>query len=164
MLSLSSCRFAPFKDQILVLPEGHNFKLGRRGTHPYLIHPQASWLWIPLLLQLHWDKAQQKDNKTRPYKIWEVPLAWPKFRMSEDLHHMGKSQCSEVLKSSWGFSELSRWHCLKAISCCSAGWDKHSWYLGEINSRSHLGWKTGRDLETVCIWCKENKEFIFFEH
>lgn len=88
MLSLPSCRFASCKDQILVLPEGHNFKIGRRGTHPHLAHPQALWPWVPHLLQLHWDKAQQKDNRTRPCKMWGMSLARPKFRTFRDLYHV----------------------------------------------------------------------------
>lgn len=104
-----------FKDQILVFLEGHNFKTDRRGTHPHLKTPMSFMTMDSMSPSAALRWGTEKGDGARPYKMRGVPQHEPKFRKSEDLYHMTKTQCNEVLESSWGFSELSRWHSLKVI-------------------------------------------------
>lgn len=101
--------------QTLGFLEGWNFPVGRRGAQQRFKYLQSFMSMAAHLLQLHWGAAGGGDG-ARPTGCDGYPQREPKCRMSKNLHRMTETRCNEVLKSSWGFFELSRWHSLKAVS------------------------------------------------
>lgn len=151
MLHCHSCRLALFKDQILVFLEGHNFKQSKGE----LIHTwKHLWALWPHLFHISFSCTEMRHKKTMgqdPTRCEGCPWHEPKFRMSEDLYHMTKTQCNEVLKSSYGFSELSRWHSLKAIGAARQDETNTAGTWRRLNQGVILAGKQGKILRH-CVY------------